>query len=142
MAGAQIGGKIGSWVDQFAQVDDALDVGVPCRLGKIAGHLQVAVRAGFTALLAMDQIVGCRNALHGIHQGTFGEGIPRDNFHPFQPGTALQAARVTHQAADAVARIQQARHQPPADISGCAGDKNEVGLWHDEILSYTFNSML
>ncbi len=108
-----------------------LDVRIPGGFGKIAGNFQIAVGTDLPPLLAMDKIIGSRNILHRIHQWPLGESVPGHHFHPLQPGTTLQAAGVPHQTADTITRVKQSRHQPPADISGCSGDKNEVGLWHD-----------
>ena len=55
------------------------------------------------------------------------ERIPADNFDALQPGTSLQAVRVAHQAADAVARFEQPRHEPSADVSSCTSDEDEFG---------------
>ena len=45
-----------------------------------------------------------------------------------QPGPALQALRIAHQTADAIARLQQARHQAPTDVAGGPGDEHRHGF--------------
>ena len=106
MACAQVGGKIGCWIHQLTQVNDSLDVCIPRGFGKIAGNFQIAVGTDLPSLLSVDEVIGSRNILHGIHQWPLGESIPGYHFHPLQPGTTLQAARVPHQTAYTVTRVE------------------------------------
>ena len=41
-----------------------------------------------------------------------------------------QSAFVAHQAADAIPRVQKPRCEPPADVTGRAGQQDEFIFWH------------
>ena len=77
MAGTQIRGKIRCRVNQFAEINDPLNVCFSCGIGEIARHFQVAVGIALSALLAMDEIIRDRNILHGFGQACLERAHPR-----------------------------------------------------------------
>jgi hypothetical protein len=74
---------------------------------------------------AVHQVIRGVDPGHGPRQRLRLQDITRDHLDLLQPRTALEPLRITHDAADAVARLQQARRQATADVAGGAGEQHE-----------------
>ena len=119
-------------VHQFAKIDDAFDPGFLGSLGKIPRRLQVALGIDLSALHPMDKIIRGGDAMHGFYQLRGVKRIALCRFHFVQPGASLQTGGVTHETTHAITCFKKFWRETPADIAGCAGDKDEFGLCHDD----------
>ena len=93
-----------------------------CRT-EVARSDQVAFVEALAARHAVNQVVGRADIDHSRRQGLGLQDVAGHDLDLIQPGPALQALRVAHQAADAIACLKQARHQTPTDIARGPGDK-------------------
>ena len=141
MPRAQIRREIRGRVNQLTKINDAFNVCIFCGLRKVTRHLQVAFRIDFSALLTVNQIIRNRNTLHGRQKFLRRKCIAFHRLHLIKPGTSLQTRRVARQAAHTITRLQQFRHQPPADISRGSGDEDELRMLHEMIIPIVMVSL-
>jgi hypothetical protein len=110
-----------------AEVKDASHAGPLRRLGEPLGHLAVA--AGVLAAgndHRMDEVIrgfaSCElfGQLVDVFEISLGDLEPG----MIRPRPIAKLLGRSHDAADVVTGVEQSRHEPPADVTGGAGDEN------------------
>ena len=125
---------MGARVDQLAEVDESLHALVFRGGDEVVSGLQVPICIELTALQPVDQVIGGGDVFECGLERAFVQRVAGNHLDATVPTEALQARGVTHQAAHAVTCVEQARHEPAADITGRAGDEHQSIIGHGCII--------
>src|SRR6185369_2581742 len=101
----------------------------------MAGGVQVPLMEVGADSQAMDHIVGGLDSLHCRTKALRLQHVARHDLDGVVPGPPLQTRRISHQTTDAIAHLEKAWNQPPADVAGGAGHQ-------DRAISRVFNGHL
>ena len=125
LARAKVTRQVGRGVAQAAEVDDASDAGRGRGAAEGPRRGQVALAIALAPGHGVHEVVGHADAGQRRPERLGAQHVAGDDLDATGPVAALEALRVAHEHAHAPAGLEQARHQPAADVAGRAGDEYE-----------------
>ena len=124
---AQVLGEVGGGVAEAAEVDDAAARRrAAAALPKALAAAEVALAEALAPGHAVHQVVGDADAVQGRRRASPGRSTSPATTST-RPAQSRPSSRCgsRDQHAHAPAGVEQARHQPAADVAGGAGDQDE-----------------